>query len=315
MLAFVALRHPGGLPLISLPKGGIPTKKLFPLLLALLLLAGCAVTYDGPTEEKPMLTEWTVTHYYNTPGWEQEPDTSRTLYAYDIHGNMARSMEYQADKLHSVSNYRYDDRGNVISQTTWDHSGWFPKFHDRTEQTYDGQDRCLSYVSCNFWGGQEYGSWYSYDDTQGICICRDENGEVLQTTWYDEMGNEIRHVSGNSETVYEYDDRGNCTRWVSYTDGVPDLRYEYRYDDQGRQVWGGRYDADGKLVSEFEYAYDDEANTMTYTRPDGWVRCEYYNADGQTVLIEDYDEEGRLSMVQRHTYQNIRIPVKGDDTP
>ena len=54
---------------------------------------------------------------------------------------------------------------------------------------------------------------------------------------------------------------------------------------------------------------------MTCTRPDGWVRCEYYNADGQRVRIEDYDENGRLTMIQRYTYQNIRIPVKGDDTP
>ena len=54
---------------------------------------------------------------------------------------------------------------------------------------------------------------------------------------------------------------------------------------------------------------------MTCTRPDGRVRCEYYNTDGQRVRIEDYDENGRLTMIQRYTYQNIRIPVKGDDTP
>ena len=290
-------------------------KKLLPLLLALLLLAGCAETYDGPTEEKPMLTEWSVTHYNNTPGWESEPYTNRTLYAYDIHGNMARSMEYQSDKLHSVTNFRYDDRGNNISAITWDHSGWFPKFHDRTEQTYDEQDRCLSYVWYNFWGGQEGGIWYAYDDEQGIRFCRVESGEILQTTWYDETGKDIRQVADDSETVYEYDDRGNCTGWVSYKNGIPIERYESRYDEQDRQIWGGRYDADGNLISQTEYVYDDEAGTMTCTRPDGWVRCEYYNADGQRVRIEDYDENGRLTMVHRYTYQNIRIPVKGDDTP
>ena len=290
-------------------------KKLLPLLLVLLLLAGCAETYDGPTEEKPMLTEWSVTHYNNTPGWESEPYTNRTLYAYDIHGNMARYMEYQSDKLHSVTNFRYDDRGNNISEITWDHSGWFPKFHDRAEQTYDEQDRCLSYVWYNFWGGQESGIWYSYDDAQGICTCRDESGELLCTSWYDEKGNEIRYVSDSSEAVYEYDDRGNCTGWVSYKNGIPIERYESRYDEQNRQIWGGRYDADGNLISQTEYVYDDEAGTMTCTSPDGRVRCEYYNADGQRVRIEDYDENGRLTMVQRYTYQNIRIPVKGDDTP
>ena len=39
-------------------------KKLFSLLLAVLLLAGCAATYDGPTTTVPRLTEYTVDHYY-----------------------------------------------------------------------------------------------------------------------------------------------------------------------------------------------------------------------------------------------------------
>ena len=290
-------------------------KKLLPLLLALLLLAGCAETYDGPTEEKPMLTELSVTHYNNTTGWESEPYTNRTLYAYDIHGNMARSMEYLSDKLHSITNFRYDDRGNNISAITWDHSGWFPKFHDRTEQTYDEQDRCLSYVWYNFWGGQESGIWYSYDDAQGICTCRDESGELLHTSWYDEKGNEIRYVSDSSETVYEYDDRGNCTGWVSYKNGQPYDRYEARYDDQDRQFWGGYYDADGNLSNHTEFVYDSEANTKTHFKKDGSIRVEYYHADGRISMTEDYNAEGKLSFVQRYTYQNILIPVKGDDTP
>ena len=39
-------------------------RKLLSLLLGILLLSGCAATYDGPTRTVPQLTEYTVTHYY-----------------------------------------------------------------------------------------------------------------------------------------------------------------------------------------------------------------------------------------------------------
>ena len=290
-------------------------KKLLPLLLALLLLAGCAQTYDGPTEEKPMLTEYTITHYYVYSDWDQVHYTDRTLYAYDIYGNRVRSMEYRDDELQSVTSFRYDDRGNEVSRTEWDRSGWIPKFSSRTRRTYDGQDRVLSYESYNLWGRMESGSYYSYDDRQGIRTYRDETGEVLQTTWYDENGCDIRQVAGEYETVYQYDDQGNPTGWISYKNGQLYDRYEARYDEKGRQIWGGRYEADGTLTSQTEYVFDDEAHTMTLQYPDGRVRYEYYNADGRPVLIEDYNSEGKLSFVQRYTYQNILVPVKGDDAP
>ena len=67
-------------------------KKLFSLLLAVLLLGGCAATYDGPTEAVPRLTEYSVTHYLNYPGWDEEHYTNRTIYAYDIYGNRGTAI-------------------------------------------------------------------------------------------------------------------------------------------------------------------------------------------------------------------------------
>lgn len=290
-------------------------KKLTALVLCLLLLTGCAATYDGPTESSSVLTEHTVDHYFAYTGETFHHYTTRYVFAYDIYGNRVRYMEYRADELQAVTSYRYDEQGNQISSTRWDHSGWFPKFADRTEQTYDGQGRVLSYESFDFWGRTVYGSYYSYDDENGIRTYRNENGEVLQTTWYDDQGRDIRETAGEYETVYEYDEQGNRTGWVSYKNGQPYDRYEARYDDRGRQIYGARYDAEGNQASRTEYIFDDEAHTMTYTRSDGGMRIEYYTYDGRLLMCEDYNEDGNLSMVQHYTYRDIQVPTKGADAP
>ena len=284
-------------------------KKLFSLLLAVLLLAGCAKTYDGPTQTVPRLTEYTVDHYYAFFDWEEQHYSNRTVYAYDIYGNRVRYMEYRDDELQSVTNLKYDDRGNEISRSDWDHSGWLPKYEGRTEQTYDEQNRLTSCIHYDFWGSQDSASFYTYDDEARTRVWKNDSGDT-QTTWFDENGNEIRQVSGEYETIYHYDDRGNQTGWDSYQNGQPFDRYEARYDDQNRQIWGGRYDAAGNLTSQTEYVYDDEQGMMTYHKNDGGRRVEYYHGDGRPHMIEDYDADGKLTMRQRYYYRDIQVPAK-----
>ncbi len=285
-------------------------KKL--ICLCLLLLAGCAATYDGPTEAKPMLTEYTVDQYYSFFDGEVIHHTNRIVYAYDIYGNRVREMEYQDGELTEVTNMKYDDRGNEISRTDWDRSGWLPKLSNRTRQTYDAQSRILTYETLNFWGRVVSGSYYSYDDEARTRTYRNESGEILQITWFDEQGNDIRQTAGEYETVYEYDDRGNCIGWQSYKDGKPYDRYEADYDEQDRQVRGRRYDAAGNLTSETEYVYDEELSTKSYSKNDGGRRVETYHADGRLHAVEDYEADGSLTMLQRYYYQDILVPASQD---
>ena len=285
-------------------------KKLLSLLLSILLLSGCAATYDGPTKTVPQLTEYTVTHYYYAFGRTEEVHyRDRTVFAYDIYGNRVRSMAYRDDELQSVTKLKYDDRGNQISRTEWDHSGWLPKYEGRTEQTYDAQNRQTSYIHYDFWGRQESASWYTYDDEARTRVWTNDLGDT-QTTWFDENGLEIRQVSEEYETVYHYDDRGNRTGWTSYKNGQFFDRYEARYDDQNRQVWGGYYDADGNLSNQTEFLYDGETNTKTYFKNDGGKRVEHYHADGRPHMIEDFNADGKLSLLQRYYYTDIQVPSK-----
>lgn len=285
-------------------------KKLISLFLCILLLPGCAATYDGPTESERVLTEYSVRRTYLLA---DAFETTRSVYAYDMNGNRVRCMDYDEEgELGSVENMRYDDRGNEISSVTWDHSGWIPYIEHRSKQTYDDQNRVTSRISYNMWGMKIGETTYTYDDEAHTMTWENGEGDWV-IYYYDENGLELRAVSegaaGTIETVHSYDERGNRIGWVSTTNGQPHSRYEARYDEQDRQIWGGLYDETDTLTHETAYTYNDEENSVTITKPNGDTRVEYYNEDGTLESILDYDEDGELYMEQRYSYQDIRVPV------
>lgn len=288
-------------------------KKLLPLLLCILLLCGCSETYDGPTVAKPVLTEYYVKHLSPVTGnfWED-----RTVFSYDIYGNMVRRMEYTDGELQRVYKYTYDDRGNELSQVCWNHEGWIPYPESRDKTTYDEQGRVLTRVSQDFWGRETGRSTYTYDDENHTKTWESSSGDQV-IYYYDGNGVQLRDVStgigGTYETVYQYDDRGNRTGWTSTKDGEYFNRYEAGYDDQNRQTWGELYDENGELLHRTTYTYDDETNTTTIHKPNGITRVEHYHEDGRLHMIEDYNEEGDLALYQQYTYRDIQVPADREE--
>lgn len=284
-------------------------KKIFAFLLCVLLLTGCAATYDGPTETKEVLTEYEVRHY--SPFFDDsEVDINRSVYAYDIYGNRVRELEYDNGELAQETRTKYDEQGNEVSQTFIDHTGWIPLIERRTKQTYDEQGRVLSYTSYDFWGRKNGESLYTYDDVEHTMTWSNGSGDSV-IYYYDEDGVQLRDVSNDGyETIYQYDERGMRIGWTSTKDGEFFSRYEAGYDEQDRLIWGIHYDENGAVASRVTYTYDDEAHTKTIARPDGGTRIEYSDAEGRIHLIEDYDSEGELSMVQQYFYRGILVPAE-----
>ena len=104
-------------------------KKLISLLLAALLLVGCAATYDGPTESKAVLSKILTTHYDPVTGDSQY---SRTDYAYDIYGNQVMELEYrirtedETEEPYLKTLRAFDENRNITRQRQYDVSGLFP---------------------------------------------------------------------------------------------------------------------------------------------------------------------------------------------
>lgn len=286
-------------------------KRMIAFFLCALLLNGCAATYDGPTVATPILTE---IYSHGTVGGSDVDYVYRYVYAYDIYGNQVRRMDYYNNELDCVVKMRYDDRGNLISRTTWDHNGWIPLPDGRVTYTYDEQDRKLTAVYDNGWGMETERVTYIYDDENRTQTWESSTGD-WEITYLDEAGNETRIVhSSGRETVYTYDDRGNRIGKATYENGLLRERWEYRFDEQNRQTYGAAYNADGDLRSDTTCLYDDEAHTQTTLSSDGSKRVEYHHEDGRMHMTEDYGDDGALLMYAMYYYRDIQVPAE-EDTP
>lgn len=285
-------------------------KKLIPLLLALLLLGGCAQTYDGPTTAKEVVSQSETVHISPNTG---ERFTTRYVYAYDIYGNCAQYSAYSENELQTVERRRFDENGNKISAVRWDHSGLIPLFEGRWEYTYDDRGRCLLQVSKNFLGIENGRATYTYDD-ENFIYTHTASVDNNTTTYYcDEDWNTLRTVSdlGFDET-FTYDDRGNCTGVLTYENGKFWGRTETEYDEQNRPLCWRTYDETGKCVSETAYTYDDEARTAKRTNENG-TRIEYYTPEGALYLMEDYNQNGELRLYQQYDFTEIRVRADGKE--
>lgn len=205
-------------------------KKLFPLLLCILLLTACAKPYFGPTVEKtvPVL----ITMEYGSFG---DYGGKQTVCTYDSYGNLAQTLIYQDSEYVFKTVYTYDEQGNLVKEVTWNMGNWFDlesyyhEFPHRTyryEYTYDDQNRLV------FEAGEQYGDHFEYSyiyDDEAQTQTTLYNGEVLWTTTYDELSRD-----GISYPLNEYDDLGRPLRSGYGTESQPDWKAEWKYlDDNG----------------------------------------------------------------------------------
>lgn len=285
-------------------------KKCIPLLLCLLLLAGCARTYDGPTEGKSVLMEYTTTHYYAFSGFEDEQYVNRSTFSYDIYGNQVQYLRYVDGELTDETRTRYDEHGNAVRQYNYDHAHLIPLRTSVQKMTYDDQGRILENIFCNGWGIETSRYTYTYDDENRIHAWTCSDGS-WNTDYLDEEGRTVRSVSSSGyETHYSYSDDNRRRSGTSYYNGERHSGYESVYDEQDRLIRYTYYGKNGEVKNHTEYVYDDEANTMTIRQSDGGWRVEYYNAEGRTERIEDFNSDGTLSLLQTYTYRDIQVPAK-----
>ena len=239
-------------------------KKLFPLLLCILLLTACAIPYHGPTVEITVPVLRTVEY-----GSYGEYSGEQTVYTYDSYGNLAQMLTYHKNQYVYKKIYTYDEQGNLVKEVTWDMGNWFnldsynhelPHRTHRTEYTYDDQNRLVTEAGESY--GKRFEYSYIYDDeaqTQTTLY----NGEVLWTTSYGESP-----WGSQPYTLIEYDDLGRPLRKGYEGESQPDWREEWEYLDENgsyHYYYNGSLDsthildAQGNEIECLEYTYSGEA--------------------------------------------------------
>ena len=284
-------------------------KKLLSLLLAALLLVGCAATYDGPTESESVLSRIRTT-YYGPDG--EDSQYSRTDYAYDIYGNQSIELEYrirtgdEEEEPYLKTVRTHDENGNVTRQRQYDVSGLFPRKLVDIRYEYDDQGRMTAHRDSI----QEQYSWTAvYNDGERTMTCTYPH--AVSVSFFDEHGNTIRQetVFENGDTsgiIFEFDANGNRIS-ARYDENGGTTLHAYTSDDQGRVLtMSETTDTGTRELIRYEY-WDD--CTIQYN-PDGTKIVTTYNADGSEHYRYYTDSTDHITKDSMCYYTEIQVPAE-----
>lgn len=280
-------------------------KKLLSILLCLLLLAGCAEPYDGPTSAKRVCTRSEM-EVFNPDG--SHSHWYREEYAYDLYGNRTQVLSYHNDELAEKSILRYDDQGNVLRQDSYAGGSWLPFPSYTYTYTYDDRGRQIS--STNRHGWEKSTVTTVYDD-EAMTRTVTGYGNVA-VDYLNEQGWVLRTEQTFSDgrfilTEYERSAEGWLLGARSWENGVLTSESVLTYDDQGRILTQTEIE-DGVSTLLFAWEYGENRETMFYS--DGASNTVVYHDDGTMQCQYRTEADGHLVSETFYYYTEIQVPAE-----
>ena len=288
-------------------------KKLLSLFLCILLLGGCAATYDGPTRTIPVLSrsEFLV---HGSSG--EIIENTKTEYTYDIYGNPVQLLHYnvtgdfEEEELTEKTTLRYDKSGNLIRKTLYDVTGWLPKQLSDIRYTYDAQGRLTE--TCH---DGNVTLTVVYDDDTRTRTTTTETGAVT-VEYLDERGFLLRSeaTSSGGETIVEEYDRREDGEWTvnrTYRGGECTSVSERTFDEQGRPLLWTKTE-DGETVTVYRWEYGETYEVQYY---EAGKDTTVYHPDGTVMYRYSATPSGKLLNMTYYYYTEIQVPAEGDETP
>ena len=189
-----------------------------------------------------------------------------TLLEYDEKGNLIRKTEAAGTADERVTEYTYDDDGNLLTIT----------------RLADNSTAASQTV-------------ITYDDWGNVATVTDPEVGYTQFTSYDAMGNVLEKIDARGKTwTYTYDEGGHLKTVIDPLNNFT----EHFYDEIGDRIH--TVDPEGR---ETHFEYDNHDNVVRITDHEGNETLFDYDADNNliqqtdaegNVVIYDYDTEGRL---------------------
>ena len=229
------------------------------------------------------------------------------------------------DPLGGISNYLYDNNGNLIDYTdaggntyqySYDSNGNLTQIVNplgQTDQLTYGPLATLTSLT----DADNNTTQYSYGSTGNLLSIAYPDG-TQQSFSYDPLGNMTDTIEQNGDPVgYEYNAQGLATQ-ESFADGSSQ---SYTYDAHGNLLSASSFDTTGTLTGATTLTYNAANELLSITYPNGQFLDFTYNAQGQRIQSVDqsgytltygYDALGRLislsdgaGMVVSYAYNDL----------
>ncbi|MBQ7471603.1 MAG: VCBS repeat-containing protein, partial [Prevotella sp.] len=270
--------------------------------------------------------QWVKTWYDNcgrevaTESRGLKNTVQRTATSYDRKGLVTERMSQVSSRLRFTTEYTYDTRGRLTSETSSTGSTDTYSYNHRTVTgTHDGRSFTKVYDA---WGNVTS----SYDSQTEVSMSYHSSGQPAwrqvyrsggQSMTYDDVGNRISMTDNDAgTTTYEYNALGNLTRQTDARGKVTVNEYDalnrlYRTTIDGVAVnytYGTSGNATGRLTSE---SMGNRTISYTYD-PYGRVtqECRSFSPYQQYTFTNEYDTYGR---VKRRTFPgNVSVLYEYD---
>lgn len=185
-----------------------------------------------------------ITYTYNNRGLRAQMTNARgqvTTYQYDDAGRLASFT----DPAGTVS-YTYDPNGNVLTVND--------AVYGVITRTYDALNRVTSYTDT-----QGNTIQYAYDPVGNLTTLTYPGGRQVHYTY--DPANRLTSVTdwANRTTTYQYDQNNRLMKTTRPDGSVLTMIY----DAAGQLLQQKDVDANGKVVAQYDYTYDNVGNPLT----------------------------------------------------
>lgn len=246
-------------------------------------------------------------------------DFAKTLYTYDIAGNVLTKLTKVEENQYQKNSYVYDAWGNKRRETTYDNFfdesgnaiGTLKAIYHDTEYTWDGlilKDGGLTHTYDNArrltskTDAMGQSETYAYNRAGRLVETVDRNG-THHTVEYDDLDRVAKEISGNIVKTNTYNEDDGTLAEVTETNNGASTKVSYEYDGTGnivKEISGNIT----KMFHETKTATRREVLctiTDTATNNDLQVTKQVYDPYGQLETVYDMQVSATVPQV-RYAY-------------
>jgi uncharacterized protein YkuJ len=215
------------------------------------------------------------------------PDGSlreKSHYEFDANGKIVKRTNFQPDTLYSVRNYTIDANGNTTAETEYYSNGNlrhriltpYDENSKRTEYIFEIDGKKVSWMKYRYDELSRMVEMTTLDSLGGIIINTsnkfNEQGKIIETTIFNRSSGETLYLN-------KYNEEGELAERLSRpSDGSPEIRTTFRYDEKGATIETIQYNSDNSITSirKLDIVYDSKGN---------WIRRINYLNDSISLPI------------------------------